>query len=109
MALLIRDVNDERLDEIVKSSASTVIGIAFLGSESEPCKKFVPELVAAAQRLEHSMTFYRIDALENPDITDKHGVKAVPTLLIFKNGKEIGKYEGPYSREALYARITKIL
>ena len=49
------------------------------------------------------------DVTENPTITDELGVQAVPTLLVFRDGEEIARYEGPYSREALNERLTNLM
>jgi hypothetical protein len=45
--------------------------------------------------LDGKIEFYRIDVTENPTITDELGVQAGPTLLVFRDGEEIARYEGP--------------
>jgi len=59
--------------------------------------------------LDGKIEFYRIDVTENPTVTDELGVQAVPTLLVFRDGEEIARYEGPYSREALNERLTNLM
>jgi len=70
---------------------------------------FRPELSAVSDMLDGKIEFFRIDVTENPTITDELGVQAVPTLLVFRDGEEVARYEGPYSREALNERLTNLM
>ena len=55
------------------------------------------------------MCCLRVDVDENPTITEDLLVKSVPTTLVFFDGDEIARFEGPYSREALEDRIGKLM
>ncbi len=105
---MLADVNDQGLEKKILE-AEGLLAAAFLNYGSIPCVHFRPEIEAAAERLEGKVEFCRIDVTENPSITGEMGVCAVPTLLIFRDGEEIARYEGPYSREALGDRITALL
>ena len=105
---MVKDLNDTGVEERVLESDG-LVAVAFLDFGSIPCKHFRPELEAVASQLEAKVEFYRLDVTENPSITDDLGVQAVPTLLVFRDGEEIARYEGPYSREALTDRITQLL
>lgn len=105
---MVRDLNDQGVEERVLMVEGPV-AVAFLDYDSVPCDHFRPELDAVSEQLEEKVVFYKIDVTENPSITEELGVEAVPTLLIFREGKEIARYEGPYSREALGDRISQLL
>ncbi|MFN3484628.1 MAG: thioredoxin family protein [Planctomycetota bacterium] len=105
---MVRDLNDHGLEERVLEAEGPV-AVAFLDFGSIPCVHFRPELEAVAEALEGKVAFYRIDVTENPSITEELGVQAVPTLLVFRDGDEIARYEGPYSREALAERLSALL
>ena len=105
---MVRDLNDHGLEERVLE-ANGLVGVAFLDYGSIPCDHFRPELEGVAEMLQGKVEFYRIDVTENPSITEELGVQAVPTLLVFRDGDEIARYEGPYSREALNERISALL
>jgi thioredoxin 1 len=105
---MVKDVNDQRLEERVLETDG-LLAVAFLEYDSIPCNHFRPELDAVAEMLEGKVEFCRIYATENPTITLDLGVEAVPTLLIFRDGEEIARYEGPYSREAMNERISALL
>ncbi len=105
---MVRDLNDQGLEQRVLETDG-LVAVAFLDYCSIPCDHFRPELDATAEKLDSKVAFYKIDVTENPSITEMLGVKAVPTLLVFRDGEEIARYEGPYSREALGERITQLL
>lgn len=105
---MVRDINDQGLEERVLESEG-IVAVAFLDFCSIPCDHFRPELTAVSESMDGKMEFFRIDVTENPTITDELGVQAVPTLLVFKEGEEIARYEGPYSREALGERLTNLM
>ena len=105
---MVRDLNDTGLEERVLESEG-LVAVAFLDWGSIPCEHFKPELDAVADHLHGKAEFYRIDVSENPSITEELGVQAVPTLLVFREGEEIARYEGPYSREALTDRLMQLM
>ena len=105
---MVKDLNDQGLEERVLESEG-LVAIAFLDYCSIPCDHFRPELEAVSETLEGKIEFCKIDVSENPSITDELGVQAVPTLLVFRDGEEVARYEGPYSREALNERLTNLM
>ena len=105
---MVRQVTDQGLEERVVETGG-LLAVAFLDYESIPCDHFRPELDAAAKELDGRVEFCQIDVSENPSITEELLVEAVPTLLIFRDGDEIVRFEGPYSREALNDRISALI
>lgn len=106
--MAVKRVNDQGLEELILESDGYV-GVTFFQYGSIPCGHFAPELRALAEAFRDRVAFATVDVQENPAITEEHGVTAVPTTLVFKDGEELARYEGPYSREALKERITDIL
>jgi|GEM_PF-6879248 len=85
------------------------VAIAFTDYQSRPCKTFLPELSAIEDALDGKVGFYQVNVVENPSFAELYGINAVPVLLVFQQGKIAGRYEGPYSREALAERFRKLL
>jgi thioredoxin 1 len=103
---MVKNVNDEALAD--RLDRKGLFAVAFVEYDSIPCKHFLPELDAVAEILEWKMEFCRIYATENPAITLDLGVECVPTLLVFRDGKEIARYEGPYTRQAMEERLRPL-
>ena len=103
-----KNVNDQRLEELLLESSGYVL-VAFLDFGSIPCDHFWEEFKAAEAEVEGAIEFCWIEAAENPTEADFLQVEAVPTTLLYKDGEERGRWEGPYSKEALKDRITKAM
>lgn len=109
---MIRTINDEHLEALLDQSVNhkgTLFGVAFMSHMSVPCDHFKPELSALPELLKDRIIFHILDADENPTICGELDIQAVPVLLIFKDGVEIARYEGPYSKEALKDRLETVL
>ena len=106
--MTLRTLNDCELERVVQESRD-ILAIAFLDYASVPCEHYRPELEHVAELLADKMHFYELNANENPDITTRCRVEAVPTLLVTKDRKVLARYEGPYSREALLDRLNGLL
>jgi len=71
--------------------------VEFSASWCPHCHALEPVL-AKLNREEYQgiASFVKTDVDENPDITTHFGIQGMPTLLLFHNGKEIGRLIGPH-------------
>lgn len=105
---LVKRLNDWLFDETLDREKG-VVGVAFMSYTSIPCDHFMPELVALAEIMEGRIKFFIVDVVENHSLADELAIAAAPTLVIFKDGDELKRYEGPYSKEALKDRLETLL
>ena len=65
-----------------------------------PCRGFAPVFEAAAK--DHpGILFAKVNVDENPDLARQFGVRAIPTLMAFRNGKPVHAQAGALSAAAL--------
>lgn len=83
--------------------------VAFFSHTSIPCGHFKAEFAAVAELFMEKLPCFTLDVDENPTTTDMLGLWAVPTTLVFRDGREIGRCEGPYARGPLTERIGALL
>lgn len=95
--------------ESVMSKRGVWVLVAFMYYGSIPCRFFRPEFRKISEHFGRKLWHGEINAEENPTITDTLKVVAVPTTLLLYNGVVEGRYEGPYSHEALIERIDRVL
>lgn len=100
----VRDANDQILEERL-CEAGRFIVVVFYAHESIPCRHFRPEFEALPDLIEGDLEFWRVDAGENPELVEVLGIEAVPTTVLFRDGDEVKRFEGSYSREALKGRL----
>ena len=62
-----------------------------------PCQQFAPTFKQAASQLEPKARFIKIETEAEQAISAKYSIRSIPTLAIFKNGKEIDRVSGALS------------
>jgi thioredoxin-like negative regulator of GroEL len=104
---LVHRISDIELREVIQKDRG-YSAILFFDYRSIPCHHFKPEFQMFAEEM-RLIFCGELVCDENPTVTDELGVSAVPTTLLFKGGKELGRWEGPYSHEALKERVVEVI
>lgn len=91
--------------EDVENSDETWI-IDFWASWCGPCQKLKPIYEEASEEVE-DVNFGKVNMEEHSDLATKYNVKALPTLLIVKNGDVVGKHEGFMDKEELTSWVQE--
>ena len=74
-----------------------------------PCRAIGPVVEELAKKFEDRMTFAKCNVDDNPATPVKYGIKAIPTLLLFKDGQLAGQITGMTDRAKLDEAIEKVL
>jgi thioredoxin 1 len=72
-------------NEVLRSSEPVVVD--FFAEWCPPCKAMSPALEAVAAELKGKVKVVKVDVDQNPQITEKYRIRAMPTLMVFKDGK----------------------
>ena len=79
-------VSDKTFDAEVLKSAEPVL-VDFFAEWCGPCKAMAPALDAVATEMKGKVKVAKVDVDRNPGITQQYRIQAMPTLMIFKDGK----------------------
>lgn len=71
-----------------------------------PCKAIAPILEELAEELGDSVKICKVNVDNSSDIAGKYEIRAIPTILIFKDGKVADTVVGLSSKEDLKAKIA---
>ncbi len=74
-----------------------------------PCKMIAPVLEELAPTYAGKLTIAKLDVDNNPQTAAKFQIRSIPTLLVFKNGQVVDQVVGYQSKDALKARLDKIV
>lgn len=74
-----------------------------------PCQQLVPVIEALADEYEGRLTVAQIDMDDNQDIASQFEVQNLPSLLLFKQGKEVDRLIGMKSKDTLVKWIESHL
>ena len=93
-------VTDDDFDGVIGSSDVPVV-VDFWAEWCGPCKQMSPHLEAVAEELTGKVKVAKINVDENPVAGSKYGVRGLPTLMIFKDGKVAATHLGAMSKQAI--------
>lgn len=72
-----------------------------------PCRMLTPIIDELANDLKGKIVFGKLNVDENPQISMKHQIMSIPTLLVFKNGQLIDRLIGAMPKDMLLKRINQ--
>ncbi|MFH1831372.1 MAG: thioredoxin family protein [bacterium] len=93
-------------EESVKSEKLTVV--KFWASWCKACEQMAPAYEKVATELKDSVNFYQVNVDEETSLAEKHEIKGIPTILFFKDGKQLDKITKALTEEELKEEITKV-
>ena len=79
-------VSDASFEKDVLQSSEPVL-VDFFAEWCGPCKAMAPALEQVAAEMKGKVKVVKLDVDQNPAVTQKYHIQAMPTLMIFKDGK----------------------
>jgi len=102
----IKELSDANFQAQVKSGVTLV---DFWAAWCMPCKMMAPVLNDTAEALGNTAKIAKLDVDANRESSAKYGVRSIPTLILFKNGKEVNRFVGVKTKDFLLKEISKVV
>lgn len=83
--------------------------VDFYATWCGPCQMMVPVLSNVQQELLGSVQVIKIDTEKYPKIASKYGIQALPTLVLFRDGRPVERIEGLVDAKQLKERILRFV
>ncbi len=93
-------ITDDDFDSTITGADKPVV-VDFWAEWCGPCKQMSPHLEAVAEELAGDVTVAKINVDENPMSASKYGVRGLPTLMMFKDGKVAATHLGAMSKQRI--------
>lgn len=93
--VIVSDADFEK--EVVKSSEPVLVD--FFAEWCGPCKAMAPALEQVAAEMKGKVKVAKLDVDQNPEVTQKYHIQAMPTLMIFKDGEVAAQRVGALTQK----------
>lgn len=101
-------VNDSNFDEVVIKSDKPVL-VDFWAEWCGPCRMITPIIEEISKEYSERALVVKCDVDNSPGVAAKYGIRNIPTILYFKEGKIADKQVGAVPKNTLVSKLNALL
>lgn len=90
----------------VIAAASTPVLVDFWAPWCGPCKAIAPILEELAEEFAGKLRIAKVNIDENDTVAAEYGIRAIPTMLLFKGGQVVDQFVGMMPKSALKEKLS---
>jgi thioredoxin 1 len=102
------ELTDTNFKEKV-SEASVPVLVDFWAPWCGPCRLIAPIVDELATKYEGKLQVGKVNTDDNQVIASEYNIRAIPTLMLFKDGEVVDQIVGQVSKDQLSARVDQVL
>ncbi len=102
----VTDVSDSSFEKDVLQADRPVL-VDFWAAWCAPCRMLQPTVAEVAEQYAASARVVKVNVDDNPSVSQRYGIKGIPTLILFKGGKEEERVVGAMSKDVISRMIEK--
>ena len=93
--------------EVVEAEQPVLVD--FWATWCGPCKMIAPTIEELASDYDGKARIGKVDIDQNQEVAMQHGIQAIPTILVFKGGKVVQRFQGVSPKEKLAEALDAAL
>jgi thioredoxin 1 len=101
-------LNEDTFDAEVQKTAEPIL-VDFWAAWCAPCKIIAPSLEQLAQEMSGRARVAKVDVDSNGDLANRFGIRSIPTLMVFKDGRVVDQLVGAAPKAQIQQLIEKHL
>ena len=101
----VKEVSDSSFEKDVLSAGKPVL-VDFWAEWCAPCRMLAPTVEAVAEHYGDTASVVKLNVDDNPSTAQRYGIKGIPTLILFREGKEVERVVGATSNANTSAIIA---
>lgn len=102
------DVSEATFDKLISRSDVPVV-VDFWAAWCGPCKMMAPVFAKTAGEMRGRALFVKVDTEQAPQVSARLGIRSIPTLAVFKQGKELARQAGAMDGTALQRWLSSVI
>jgi thioredoxin 1 len=106
MSERVKEVTDKSFESEVRQAKKPVL-VDFWAQWCGPCRMLAPTIEAIAEEHSGAVSVVKLNVDENPTTAAVYGIKGIPTLLLFSDGKEVERIVGVAGKDSIVRTIAK--
>ena len=105
---MVAQVKDNEFEAKVLKSSTPVL-VDFWAEWCGPCKALAPVLEEVSKEIGSKVVIMKMNVDESPETPSKFGIMSIPTLILFKDGKQVGVKVGSVPKHTIIEWIESLI
>ena len=102
----VSETSDSNFETDVLKADRPVL-VDFWAAWCAPCRVLAPTVESVAEKYAATARVVKLNVDDNPSVSQRFGIKGIPTLILFKNGREEERVVGATSEQAISRILDK--
>lgn len=99
-----KETSDQTFEQDVLKSDKPVL-VDFWAEWCGPCRQLSPIIDELSKDKSGKLEVFKLNIDKNPEVPSKHGIRGIPTMILFKGGSPVATKVGALPKTSLYAWV----